>query len=95
MTTKTDLNKELMELQQHYNEKRKVILNKISQFEKDEHIKQLENIKNKIPKPKSKGVGDTIKKVTNALGIKQCGGCKRRQEKLNRLIPYKEEPKKE
>lgn len=35
------------------------------------------------------GLGDTIKQVTNALGIKQCGGCKRRQEKLNKLFPYK------
>lgn len=49
----------------------------------------LENIKDN----KSKGLGDTIKKVTNKLGIKQCGGCKKRQEKLNRLFPYKKEPK--
>lgn len=38
---------------------------------------------------KSKGLGDTIKKVTNALGIKQCGACKKRQQKLNALFPYK------
>lgn len=44
---------------------------------------------------KSKGLGDTIKKVTDKLGIKQCGGCKRRQEKLNRLFPYKKDGKKE
>jgi hypothetical protein len=44
---------------------------------------------------KSKGLGDTVKKVTEKLGIKQCGGCKKRQEKLNRLFPYKKEPKKE
>lgn len=44
---------------------------------------------------KSKGLGDTVKKVTDKLGIKQCGGCKRRQEKLNRLFPYKKESKKE
>ena len=50
----------------------------------------------KSPDPeKSKGLGDTIKKVTNKLGIKQCGGCKKRQEKLNRLFPYKKESKKE
>ena len=47
------------------------------------------------PDNKSKGLGDTIKKVTEKLGIKQCGGCKKRQEKLNRLFPYKKEPKKE
>lgn len=38
---------------------------------------------------KSKGLGDTIKKVTNAMGIKQCGACKKRQEKLNKMFPYK------
>ena len=37
----------------------------------------------------SEGLGDSIKKVTNALGIKQCGGCKKRQEILNRMFPYK------
>lgn len=40
---------------------------------------------------KSKGLGDSIKKITNKLGIKQCGACKKRQAKLNRLFPY--EPK--
>jgi septal ring factor EnvC (AmiA/AmiB activator) len=38
---------------------------------------------------KSRGLGDTIKKVTNALGIKQCGACKKRQAKLNAMFPYK------
>ena len=44
-------------------------------------------------KEKSKGLGDTVKKVTNALGIKQCEPCKRRQQKLNRLFPYKDKSK--
>jgi hypothetical protein len=43
----------------------------------------------------SKGLGDTIKKVTDKMGIKQCGGCKKRQEKLNRLFPYGKDEKKE
>lgn len=38
---------------------------------------------------KSKGLGDTIKKVTDALHIPQCGACKRRQQKLNKMFPYK------
>ena len=38
---------------------------------------------------KSVGVGDTIKKVTDKLGIKQCGGCKKRQALLNQMFPYK------
>ena len=45
--------------------------------------------------PESKGLGDTIKKVTDKLGISQCGGCKKRQEKLNRLFPYGKDDKKE
>ena len=38
---------------------------------------------------KSAGLGDTIAKVTSAVGNKPCGGCKRRQAKLNKLVPYK------
>jgi len=30
-------------------------------------------------------IGDKVKKVTDALGIPQCGGCKERQAALNRL----------
>lgn len=40
-------------------------------------------------KDPSKGLGDSIKKVTEALRIPQCGACKQRQAKLNRLFPYK------
>ena len=50
---------------------------------------------------KSKGLGDTIEKVTTATGIKKvvdtvarktkrdCG-CKRRRDKLNKMFPYGE-----
>lgn len=38
---------------------------------------------------KSRGLGDTIAKLTKAVGIKSCGGCKKRQEALNKLVPYK------
>ena len=46
---------------------------------------------------KSKGVGDTIQKITRATGIEKvvkyvfgedCG-CDERREKLNKLLPYK------
>tara|TARA_R100001015_G_C4428427_1_gene26483 strand:+ start:189 stop:332 length:144 start_codon:yes stop_codon:yes gene_type:complete len=42
---------------------------------------------------KSKGLGDTIAKVTKATGLdrlapKGCG-CKQRQDKLNKMFPYK------
>lgn len=51
---------------------------------------------------KSKGLGDTIEKVTKATGIKKvvetvakaagkdCG-CGKRKEALNRAFPYKED----
>lgn len=38
--------------------------------------------------PASRGLGDTVAKVTKAIGIKPCGGCKKRQKKLNDLVPY-------
>jgi hypothetical protein len=41
-----------------------------------------------IPLTVSRGVGDTIAKVTRAIGVKPCGGCKKRQEALNRIFPY-------
>jgi hypothetical protein len=37
---------------------------------------------------KIKGAGDLIATVTDALGIEQCDGCKKRQDKLNKLIPF-------
>ena len=43
---------------------------------------------NPLPE-KSRGLGDTIAKMTSKLGIKPCGGCKKRQEKLNKIVPYK------
>lgn len=48
----------------------------------------------------SEGLGDTIAKITNALGIDKLAeetakvmgksdcGCKKRQQKLNELFPY-------
>lgn len=32
---------------------------------------------------KVRGLGDAVAAVTNAAGIKPCGGCKQRQEALN------------
>jgi len=47
---------------------------------------------------KSKGLGDSIEKITKATGIKKvvdkiagkkdCG-CNKRKEKLNKMFPYK------
>ena len=36
-----------------------------------------------------KGLGDSIAKLTKKVGIKPCGGCRKRQEKLNKMFPYK------
>lgn len=37
----------------------------------------------------SRGLGDTVAKITRAVGIQPCGGCKERQAALNALVPYK------
>lgn len=37
---------------------------------------------------KIKGLGDAIATVTDALGIEQCEGCKNRQERLNKILPF-------
>ena len=38
---------------------------------------------------KPRGLGDTVAKITKAVGVKPCGRCKKRQEALNRILPYK------
>ena len=44
----------------------------------------------------SRGLGDTIAKAAKAMGIKQTPGCgcEKRQEVLNKLVPYKQKGKK-
>lgn len=63
-------------------------------------------MKNKINNEESKGLGDTIAKITHATGLdvvadkvakavgKEDCGCNRRREKLNEMFPYKKEEKK-
>jgi hypothetical protein len=41
------------------------------------------------PDQPSRGLGDTVAKITSAVGIKPCGGCKDRQATLNKRVPYK------
>ena len=38
---------------------------------------------------KSKGVGDSIAKITRAVGIVPCGSCEKRKDALNKLFPFK------
>jgi hypothetical protein len=33
------------------------------------------------------GLGTAIEKLTKAVGIKPCGGCQKRKEMLDRLVP--------
>jgi len=50
-----------------------------------------EKEKKRMLKVKSKGIGDTIKKVIDKVTrgkVKPCGKCKKRQEALNKLMPY-------
>lgn len=32
----------------------------------------------------NRGLGDQLKQVTSAIGLKTCGGCQRRREAMNR-----------
>lgn len=41
-----------------------------------------------MDKKKSEGLGDTIKKITEAVGAKPCGGCEKRRIWLNKKVPY-------
>ena len=38
----------------------------------------------------SRGLGDTIAKMTKAAGIRPCGGCGKRRGKLNAIFPYRD-----
>lgn len=38
-----------------------------------------------------RGLGDVVSAVTKSLGIKECGGCAKRREALNKLVPFKNE----
>lgn len=40
------------------------------------------------PAPRLRGLGDVVAKVTTAIGIRPCGGCKKRQEQLNKAVPF-------
>ena len=35
-----------------------------------------------------RGLGDLIAAGTRAVGIRQCGGCKKRQAALNQMVPF-------
>jgi hypothetical protein len=35
-----------------------------------------------------RGLGDVVAAATSAVGVKPCGGCKKRQEALNKMFPF-------
>lgn len=35
-----------------------------------------------------RGLGDVVAKITSALHIKPCGGCKKRQKAMNDAVPF-------
>ena len=71
----------------------------IKAHENGEELTEEEQMSIDSPPPEgvavSKGLGDTIAKITSLVGVKPCGGCKERQKKLNRLFPYEEKGKTE
>jgi len=52
-----------------------------------EGVCQLCTVNGRKPPP-ARGVGDLIARATHAIGIKPCGGCKKRQAALNRALPF-------
>ena len=38
---------------------------------------------------KSRGLGDTVAKITKAVGIKPCGGCAKRRKAMNKIFPFR------
>lgn len=68
----------------------------MTEFKGDKRSKEYKEWKKKFDK-KSKGVGDTVEKITEATGIKKAVkflagedcGCDERKETLNKMFPYK------
>lgn len=64
------------------------------------YYQEVIEVKEEVIEP-SKGLGDTIAKITHATGLDKlfedkvthapCGGCKQRQELLNKIFPYKQQ----
>ena len=42
-------------------------------------------------KQKIEGLGDIVKRLTNAVGIKTCSKCEERRKKLNSKFPIKKD----
>ena len=42
-----------------------------------------------IWKAPSKGIGDTVAKITKSFGIRPCDACERRRRLFNEMVKYK------
>lgn len=42
------------------------------------------------PGSKARGLGDVIHRLASAVGVRQCGGCRKRQEALNKLAKWQD-----
>ena len=38
------------------------------------------------------GLGDVVAAATSAVGIRPCGGCKKRQQAMNQMFPFGQNP---
>lgn len=56
--------------------------------EDEEQILSPDGIETRKISTPSRGLGDTVAKITDALHIKKCSACAKRQEFLNKLIPF-------
>jgi len=55
-------------------------------------MKNFTNKENNAIKKIDRGLGDTIARTINTVSrgtIKECGGCTKRKEFLNKVVPYK------
>ena len=51
-------------------------------------LKKLSKLREGAP-VEPKGVGDSVARVLKKFGVRPCESCKKRQETLNKLFPYK------
>lgn len=59
------------------------------EMEKNDHEKRVQPYRLRLPgfiTDEEIGLGDTIKRMTSAVGIKPCGGCQHRAAVLNRWM---------
>ena len=55
-------------------------------------VKKMDKLTNNTLKKIDKGLGDTIARAINTVSrgkIQECGGCTKRKEFLNKVVPYK------